>query len=47
MLKMCGKGLAVANAIPQVREIADELTDSCDQDGVANWIVKAGVLGKQ
>lgn len=47
MLKMCGKGVAVANAIPQVREIADELTDSCDQDGVANWIVKAGVLGKQ
>ena len=38
MLKMCGIGAAVANAIPQVLEIADEVTLSNDEDGVAEWI---------
>lgn len=43
MLKMCGIGAAVANAIPQVLEIADEVTLSNDEDGVAEWI-KAHIL---
>lgn len=40
MLKLCGTGIAMGNAIPQVKEIADEQTVSCDEDGVAVWIEK-------
>ncbi len=38
MLKLCGKGIAVANAVPEVLEIADEVTLSNDEDGVAMWL---------
>ena len=38
MLKMCGMGVAVANAIPEVRRIADDVTLSNDQDGVVVWL---------
>ena len=44
MLKMCGKGIAVSNAIKEVIDIADEVTLSNDEDGVAKWIEK-NVLG--
>lgn len=40
MLKICGKGIAVANAIKEVLEIADEVTESNEEDGVANWLEK-------
>ena len=38
MLKMCGIGVAVENAVPTVKEIADDVTASNDNDGVANWL---------
>lgn len=38
MLKTTGIGVAMGNAIPQVKEIAAETTLSCDQDGVAVWL---------
>ncbi len=38
MLKLCGKGVAVANAVPEVLETADEVTLSNDEDGVARWL---------
>lgn len=38
MLKECGLGIAVANALPEVKEIADEITLSNDEDGVASFI---------
>ena len=38
MLRLCGMGVAVANAIPEVREAADEITLSNDEDGVAEWL---------
>jgi hypothetical protein len=38
MLKLCGKGIAVSNAVPEVLKIADEITSSNDEDGVARWI---------
>ena len=38
MLKLCGKGVAVANAVPEILEAADEVTLSNDEDGVAVWI---------
>jgi len=38
ILKYCGKGIAVANAIPMIKEIADDITDSNDEDGVAIYL---------
>ena len=38
LLKMCGQGIAVANAVPAVLDIADSVTQSNDEDGVALWI---------
>jgi len=37
-LKMCGTGVAVANAIEAVKEAADVVTECNDEDGVAKWI---------
>ena len=37
-LKNCGTGVAVANAIDAVKEAADEVAESNDEDGVAKWI---------
>ena len=38
MLKLCGKGIAVANAVPEALKVADEVTLSNDEDGVAKWL---------
>lgn len=40
MLKLCGTGVAMGNAIPQVKEIADALTLTNDEDGVSVYIQK-------
>ena len=40
MLKICGTGIAVSNAIKEVLDIADGVTSSNDEDGVAEWLVK-------
>jgi len=38
MLKNCGIGIAVANAINEVKASADYICDTNDNDGVARWI---------
>ncbi|MBR3824512.1 MAG: Cof-type HAD-IIB family hydrolase [Lachnospiraceae bacterium] len=38
ILKYCGTGVAMANAIVQIREVADTITDSNDEDGVAAYL---------
>jgi Cof subfamily protein (haloacid dehalogenase superfamily) len=38
MLRDCGIGIAVANAIPEVKAAADYICDTNDNDGVAKWI---------
>lgn len=38
MLQMAGVGIAVANAQPEVREAADDIAASNDEDGVAKYI---------
>lgn len=38
MLKLCGKGIAMDNAIAQVKQIADEVCLSNEEDGLAKWI---------
>ena len=40
MLKLCGKGIAMENAIAEVKQIADEICDTNEADGVAKWIEK-------
>ena len=40
MLKMCGTGIAMENAIPQVKEVADAVTKSNNEDGVAYYLEK-------
>ena len=38
MLKLCGKGIAMKNAIPEVQQVADEVCDTNENDGVGKWI---------
>ncbi len=38
MLRLCGIGVAVENALPEVKEAAKEITESNEQDGVAKWL---------
>lgn len=38
MLSWAGRAVAVANAHPTVKEVADEVTASNDDDGVAVWL---------
>ncbi|MCR5613492.1 Cof-type HAD-IIB family hydrolase [Treponema sp.] len=40
MLKLCGKGIAMENAIEEVKKAADQVCDSNENDGVAKWIKK-------
>jgi Cof subfamily protein (haloacid dehalogenase superfamily) len=39
MLTECGAGIAMANAIPQVKAAADEICPSNEDDGVARWLM--------
>lgn len=40
MLQTCGTGVAVSNAVADVKAVADCVTLSNDEDGVADWIEK-------
>lgn len=40
MLQMCGKGIAMGNAIDAVKITADEVIESNDDDGIAKWLEK-------
>ncbi len=40
MVQKCGLGIAVANAIPELKEVADDFTLSNEEDGVAHYIDK-------
>lgn len=40
MLQICGTGVAVSNAVVNVKAVADCVTLSNDEDGVADWIEK-------
>ena len=39
MLKTCGTGVAVGNAIDEVKEVADHITATNDHDGVAEFLI--------
>ena len=38
MLQLCGMGIAVENAIPEVLEVADRVIRNNDEDGVASFL---------
>lgn len=38
MLKLCGLGIAMGNAIPEVKAIADAVIGSNDEDGIGLWL---------
>jgi len=40
MLECAGKGVAMANALDEVKQAADEICKSNDEDGLAIWIEK-------
>ena len=40
MLSLCGKGIAMENAIDEVKKAADSVCASNENDGVAKWIEK-------
>lgn len=40
MLKMCGTGVAMGNAIQEVKDVADDITFSNEEDGVAVYLEK-------
>ena len=46
MLQSCGIGVAMSNAIDEVKAIADQICDTNDTDGVAKWI-EANILGAE
>jgi hypothetical protein len=38
MIRYCGIGISVANAIDEVKAVADYICDTNDNDGVAKWL---------
>lgn len=40
MLRECGVGVAVGNAINEVKAVASHICDTNDNDGMAKWLVK-------
>ncbi len=40
MLRVCGTGVAMKNAIYEIKSVADYITESCDENGIAKWIEK-------
>ena len=47
-LRMCGIGVAVANAIEEVKAVADSIAGSNDEDGVACFLEKCSdIFGRE
>ena len=44
MLRVAGRGIAVANAVPAAKDAADTLTSSCDEGGVLAGLRECGLL---
>jgi len=40
LLQYCGVGVAMGNALPEVKAVADQICDSNENDGIAKWIEK-------
>ena len=40
MLKICGTGIAMGNSIDEVKDIADQICLTNEEDGVARWMAE-------
>ncbi|WP_164995913.1 Cof-type HAD-IIB family hydrolase [Miniphocaeibacter massiliensis] len=40
MLKNCGVGVAMENALDEVKKVADYICGSNENDGIANWLIE-------
>jgi len=38
LLKWCGTGVAMGNALDEVKAAADDMCDTNDNDGIAKWL---------
>ena len=46
MIRECGLGIAMANGIHSVREVADYVADHNDREGVAQWIQRYSIMAR-
>lgn len=46
MLNLCGTGIAMGNAISEVKEQADLIIGSNDEDGIAEYLAFMAPYGK-
>ncbi|SEH28707.1 Cof-type HAD-IIB family hydrolase [Selenomonas sp. KH1T6] len=44
MLEFCGRSVAMGNAPEDIKKLADEVTLSNDEDGLAEYLVKNGII---
>ena len=44
MIEFVGTGVAMGNAIPELKEVADLVTDTCSNDGILKGLVACGLL---
>lgn len=44
MLEFCGRSVAMGNAPEDIKKLADEVTLSNDEDGLAEYLVKSGII---
>ena len=44
MIKIAGIGIAMGNAYPETKEVADMVTDDCDHDGIWNGLKRIGLI---
>lgn len=47
MIEVVGTGVAMGNAIPELKEIADVVTDTCSNDGIIKGLVSVGLLTEE
>ena len=46
MLTYVGIGVAMGNAVNEVKDIADEICLSNEEDGIVEWILRKGLIKK-
>ena len=44
MLKLAGTAVAMGNAVDEVKQLADYVTSSTDQDGIARALIHLGCV---
>ena len=44
MIRAVGTGIAMGNAVPELKEVADYITDPIGQDGIYNACRKFGLF---